>query len=91
VPWKPPLGFDFPSHLLDLNDLKFSRLQGREAYDDIDDTKVNVVLRGGIPVTFPSDCENTRKKPKTNFTSAKARSLKLIRQDCRSTALYSSP
>jgi hypothetical protein len=52
VPWKPPLGFYFPCHLLGFNDHKFSRLRGREAYDDIDDTKVDVVLRGGFPVTL---------------------------------------
>jgi hypothetical protein len=40
------------SHLLNLDNHEFGRLERREPHNDIDDTLIDVVLGGGLFVTF---------------------------------------
>src|SRR5882724_3790237 len=46
------LGFDLPGHLLNLDDDKLRRLKGREADDDVNDAKIDIVLGGGFRVAL---------------------------------------
>src|SRR5579864_1557444 len=46
------LSCDLAGHLLDLDDDELRRLQRSEADDDVDDSQVDVILRGGFVITL---------------------------------------
>src|SRR5437016_6189858 len=46
------LGFDLAGHLLEFDNYKLSRFQWREANHDVDDAKVDIVLRCRLLIAF---------------------------------------